>query len=106
VCVSLWIEKAVEVRYVHDKRGAPSSTVTQRVKPVTFLVLEQSQSSSFNVPSKRVYVMSNASSSSSGERISMGMNLIIKRVVTSVKCTSLKSFLLIHKYQIFSIFTT
>ena len=26
VCVSLWIEKAVEVRYVHDcKRRAPSS---------------------------------------------------------------------------------
>ena len=57
-------------------------------------------------PSKRVYVMSNASSSSSGERISMGMNLIIKRVFTSVKCTSSKSFPLIHKYQIFSIFTT
>jgi len=25
VCVSLWIEKDVEVRYVYDKRGAPSS---------------------------------------------------------------------------------
>jgi hypothetical protein len=26
VCVSLWIEKAVEVCYVHDKRGLPSLT--------------------------------------------------------------------------------
>jgi hypothetical protein len=26
VCVSLWIEKAVEVCFVHDKRGVPSST--------------------------------------------------------------------------------